>query len=208
MMRLATILGAAAALFLANAARARGQQFEGVITLSAPGMLDGAKMYFKGTRARMERRGQLGTLIIDANGRIVRLIDARRQYFVMSNRTRVPQRSPKFEPIGKQETIAGLSCSYYRTRDPGGLQDGDEVCVTSALGFVGLTPGGPIGDLNARAVQEQFPKGFFILKTVTTKGTVSKVVSIERKSLPDNLFAPPAGYTEMTMPGMSSPTGR
>jgi len=197
LMRIAIIVGAAA--LCVNAARAHGQQFEGVITLSAPGMLDGAKMFYKGTRARMERPGNLGTLLIDGSGRIVRLIDARHQYFVMGNRTGAPQRSPKFESLGKQETVAGLPCSDYRTRDPGGLQDGDEVCVTSALGFVGLA----FGDVNAQAVRDQFPKGFFILKTVTKKGTVSQVVSIERKALADDLFVPPAGYAEMTLPGLS-----
>jgi hypothetical protein len=197
-MRLTIALGAAA-LIHASVARAQGQPFEGVITLSSPGMTGGMKLFYKGTRARMERGG-LGTFLIDAEGRLVRLVDARRQYFVMANRNRVPQRSPKFEATGKVETIAGLSCADYRVHDPGGLQDGDEACVTSALGFIGLTPGGPIGDLNARAVQQQFPKGFYVLKTVTRKGTVSQVISIERKPLPDNLFAPPAGYTEMQIP--------
>src|SRR5215471_1508964 len=116
LMRTAIIVGTAA--LCVNAVRAQGQQFEGVITLSAPGMLDGAKMFYKGTRARMERRGNLGTLLLDGNGRIIRLIDARRQYFVMGSRKGVPQRSPQFEPLGKQETIAGLTCSVYRTRDP------------------------------------------------------------------------------------------
>src|SRR5215467_7405297 len=201
LMRHAVLLGTAA--LCATAAGAQAPQFEGVITLSAPGMLDGAKLFYKGSRARMERRGSLGTLLLDGSGRIIRLIDARHQYFIMGSRTGVPQRSPKFEPLGKQETIAGLTCSFYHTRDPGGLQDGDDVCVTSALGFVGLTLGGPLGDLNAQAVRNQFPKGFYILKTVTKKGTVSQVVSIERKPLADDLFVPPAGYTEMTMPGIS-----
>jgi len=206
-MRLAITLGAAA-LFLASVAHAQEPSFEGVITLAAPGMLDGAKLFFKGSRARMERRGALGTLLLDSHGRIVRLIDARHQYFVMASRLQARQRTPRFEALGKQETVAGLSCSYYRTRDPGGPQDGDQVCVTSALGFIGLTPGGPLGDLNARAVQEQFPNGFFILKTITAKGTVSRVVSIERKSLADDLFSPPPGYTEMAMPGFGGPPGR
>jgi hypothetical protein len=49
-----------------------------------------------------------------------------------------------------------------------------------------------------------YKDGFFPLKVTASGpqgGIMLEVTSIEKKSLPASLFAPPADYTEMKMPG-------
>lgn len=185
--------------------------FEGVITYSNAmrGHFRDGKMYVKGASARLEAPSQPGAFIVAADGRIIAVMDARHVYMVMGKRPTRAVSSAKFESLGKSEVIAGLRCEYYRAHDPGGPHDGESACITSELGFPGLFQGGPIGDMDANSLRAQFPKGFFILKSSNQRGeTTTEIAKIERTALNDDLFAPPAGYTEMKMPGVPSPPRR
>jgi len=145
-------------------------------------------------------------MITTADGRVMTVMDERRMYMVLANRGGHAMSTATFESLGKNEVIGGLPCSYYRVHDPGNLHDGTEACVTQALGYVGLGRGSTIGDLDAKQIHEHFPKGFFILKSSNAKGMLmTHVASVERTALSDDLFAPPAGYTEMKMPGTGAP---
>jgi hypothetical protein len=201
-MRFSALLGAGlmAGLFAADA-EAQGA-FEGIITFSGrtAGAANPGAVYVKGGRVRMERPGSRGEwLIIDEAGREIAVSESRRQYVVFGTKAHESDAAATFEPMGKNEVIAGYPCTYYRVHDVKGPLDNDEVCITTALGFMAFMPGGTRGTLNPRGVQAQFPKGFFILKSVNSGGT-AEVSKIERQSLSDALFAPPAGYTEVKMP--------
>jgi hypothetical protein len=197
-------------------AQARGAAaqngFEGVITATATS--DGERtesvMRVKDSRWRleMEMDGERGAIIRDRNGRMMSLIESTRQYMYL------PELEGEDDPMqftatGQSETVAGHQCRYYRIRDPNGVQDGDEVCVTTELGFVGFGPSGPFGAADERTLRQQFRDGFLILKSRDPRGAVEyEVTRIERTSVSDAMFAPPPGYTELQRPGLGIPPRR
>ena len=201
-MRLTTRLRAALAAAAFPAALAAQSTFEGVLTIrvgsgNGPGS---GKYWIKGAQMRVDG-GEQGTMIRDASGRLLTLIDSQRRYMVVASMNRAAQ-LPKFSPTGKRETIAGYPCSYYTEHDARGGQD-QEVCITTALGFSGLGPNGPLAPNDERALRDQFKTGFMVLKSVDHNGTVIKLVTnVQKTSVSDAMFAPPAGYTEVKMPGM------
>lgn len=183
--------------------------FEGVITATM--MADGERiesiMRVKGSRWRleMEMDGERGALIRDESGRTMTLMEGTRQYVYL------PELPGDDEPLqftatGQSETIAGYPCRYYRIHDPNGVQDGDEVCITTALGFVGFGPSGPYSAADERALRQQFADGFLVLKTRDPQGVIEyEITSIERTAVSDAMFAPPPGYTEIQHPGVGIP---
>lgn len=175
--------------------------FEGVIHIatydegqSMPGVLR-----IKGTRWRFETAmdGERAAVVRGSDGSVFSIIDSERQY------ARFPTVAGEDEPLqfdatGESETVAGHQCRYYRLRDPNGVQDGDQVCVTTAFGFAGMGPGAAGARLDDAALRQQFRDGFMILKSRNAQGEVEyEVTRIERTSVPDDMFVPPAGYTEL-----------
>jgi hypothetical protein len=176
--------------------------FEGVITAlsTSGGARDEMVLRIKGARWRMEMDidGDRGAIIRDENGRLFSVMDDSRQY------ARFPQLPDEegdaltFLPTGESETIAGHRCDHFRVVDPSGIQEGDTVCVTTELGWVGFGPGGPLSEAEERVLRAQFRDGFLILRTIDGQGDGESVVTgIERTSLSDALFVPPPGYTEV-----------
>lgn len=126
------------------------------------------------------------------------------------------------EPTGQKETIAGQECEHYLYKSAEAEVD---VCAAKGMGWymgAGAGAGGGLGqmmgrgrgndgpgmpnlsDAQIRQLREMFTDGFFPLKVVSTspQGSMTLVAtSIERKTLPASLFAPPSDYTEMKMPG-------
>ena len=128
-------------------------------------------------------------------------------------------------PTGQKETIAGHECEHYIYKSDDSEVD---VCAAKGMGWyfgagsASATMGG-LGALMGRGRGNQsiggvpgltnaqmekwrslYKDGFFPLKVTSTgpQGGISLVVTnIEKKSLPASLFAPPADYTEMKMPG-------
>jgi hypothetical protein len=89
------------------------------------------------------------------------------------------------------------------------VQDGDEVCITTTLGFVGIGPSGPFQAADDAALRQQFGSGFLILKSPDTgDGVAYEVTRIERTAVSDDRFTPPAGYTEFRQPGVGAPPRR
>lgn len=119
---------------------------------------------------------------------------------------------------GKTETIAGHTCTHWIL---GEKQDTD-ACLAKGLGFFG--GGGDSGGLfdqlrnfalgdKAKAALQSNPEflkfvegGVFPLKLATIENgqprTIMEVTSVEQKSLDDSLFAIPADYKKMEIPGM------
>jgi hypothetical protein len=206
---LISLLSAAAVALLPMNLSAQGA-FEGVITGTT--MIDGETgeviVRVKGSKSRLEfdADGERAVIIRDGDGRVLSLLEETRQYFVSSVPPGEDDDAAQFAPTGRSETIAGYPCEYYRMDDPSGIQDGDEVCVTTALGFVGFGAAGSLAPGDEGAIREQFPNGFLILKTLDSTGAVDYVVTeIERTALDDSLFEPPSGYTEFKMPGGGAP---
>jgi hypothetical protein len=164
------------------------------------GARDEMVLRVKGARWRveMEMDGDRGAMIRDENGRLISVMDDTRQYAFLPQIPDEEEDALTFVPLGRSETIAGYRCDHYRVVDPSGIQDGDAVCVTTELGWVGFGPGGPLGAADERATRAQFGDGFLILRSVDGQGDGESVVTrVERTAVNDALFAPPAGYTEV-----------
>lgn len=215
-MRLAAPLLLLATLVSPAAAQS---QFEGVIqmTLTSGDKPMPATVYVKGGRARydMGADADLGGMIMDGQGKTTMLMPKQKSYYVADLGHMLAAAREKMGPTtyvrtGKSETIAGMSCDYYRTtRDKDVLGDS---CMTTALGFVGVDLSGKQGlmsDEELAEMRKQFPKGAFPLKVLAaeTGKPMFVVTKVERKAVPDDAFRPPAGWTEMTMPGAAAAKG-
>jgi hypothetical protein len=124
----------------------------------------------------------------------------------------------KATPTGKTETVAGHTCTHWIL---GEKQDTD-ACLAKGLGYFGggSDSGGvfdklrnlALGDKTKAALQAnpEFLKfaegGVFPLKLAIIENgqsrTLMEVTSVERKPLDDSVFAIPADYKKMEIPGM------
>lgn len=198
--------------------------FEGVIAydVQMAGMTVKLTQMTKGTKVRqeMDMSGPMGQMIslTDVTDMVTTtLIPAQKMYMTMDlnalaqqmqqdPRTKQPEPSD-FKPTGETETIAGHSCSHYTHTQENTTVD---VCVAGGLGFVpfstpGTRGGSSMGDLAEMAKwRAHFADGFIPLEVnMTGQGQemTMRATSVEKKSLADDLFQIPAGYTEMKMPG-------
>jgi uncharacterized protein DUF4412 len=107
---------------------------------------------------------------------------------------------------GETKTILGYTCTKYQSQSNGSTV---EMWVTDELGnFAGLGSGGPGGRGQPPAWQQALAgHGFFpMLVTGTSssgKAFSLEVTSVEKQSLDDSVFAPPAGFQDLgNMGGM------
>lgn len=115
---------------------------------------------------------------------------------------------PDLQETGVKETILGYECTKYTATSDRGTT---EIWVTDQLGtFGGFPHGGGRPGASSQGMEqwEMALKGrnFFPLRIVTTKGgsvtTRMEVTSIEKESLPDSAFAPPAGWQKFDIGAM------
>jgi len=125
----------------------------------------------------------------------------------------------KVTPTGQRETIAGISCEHYLFQN---TEEADkppiDICGATGLGFMGMA--GQAGSMMPSTVallRSQNPElarlarqGFFPLKMTfaehdNRKPVVWAVTQIDRHRPDAALFQPPAGYTQLTIPGMGKP---
>ncbi len=136
-------------------------------------------------------------------------------------------RFPKVEKTSRKETIAGHPCTHYiMTPDEEHPEKTVDMCVAKGLGYFGMQGGGrqpgPFGgmrmaDLGRYArlqaelakhpdFKEMLEGGAYPLKMEgMEKGKPTfamEVQKIEKKSLADADFQPPAGFQEMKMPSL------
>jgi hypothetical protein len=173
--------------------------------------------------------------IIDGNtGKSVSLVPQQKMYFVMDLKALgesmtgkdAPNEAkiPKLTRTGQKETVAGISCEHVIAEaDPNPQQEQVDICAARGMGmFMGF--GGASGeqmgattaflsrsnDPRVREALAEFRDGFFPLKmTVKKRGqpdVTMEATKVEKKTLPNELFEVPAGWTEMKMPaGMRPP---
>lgn len=186
--------------------------FEGVIamTMNAGEKPMPATVWVKGNKAKyqMSSGGEMGDMIVDGSGRMLMLVPKQKQYMVI-DMGGVNAQADKaltamtYSRTGKSETIAGMPCDYWKT-----VQDKKvtgESCMTSSLGWVGvdLTGKGTLSKEMLAQFRRSFPKGAFPLKVIDaeTGKAMLVVTKVEKRSVPDDTFLPPAGFTEIKMPG-------
>jgi len=219
------LTGALAATVLALPLAAQ-TPFQGVVKyrMTSDGRSFDIVYMTKGDRVRteMEMDGMQVFMLMDAGkATMTTVMPDQRMYMTMDlNRMagRVAQQDttvPKITRTGRTETIAGHTCEHFLMGDK---QDVD-VCVASGLGYYlggsesqrGRSSGFGLpraGDPRWRQFREMFADGFFPLKTTMTEGGKVKAemvaTSVEPRTLSDDVFAVPAGFQEMRMPGMGN----
>ena len=164
-------------------------------------------------------------------GKSMTLIPAQKKYMVMDYKAMaeavgpvaeaIKDKKPKpdfkmpaIEASGKTETIAGHSCQHYTLSTDQGMEM--DFCVAKGMGSLGGGMGalagggaassGAMADPRLREFMKEFKDGFFPLRTSMSKGgkvvMVQEAVKIEAKPLSNDLFSPPADYTELKIPGV------
>jgi hypothetical protein len=171
-------------------------------------------------------KGQQMSMIMDfANRRMIMIMAAQGMYMTMPlpgmGQGSAPGQPPatggapayQGEPpvkTGETKTILGYTCTKYVSQANGSTI---EMWVTDELGnFAGLGGGGMGGRGQPPAWQQALAgHGFFpLLVTGTTssgKAFSFEVTSVEKQSLPDSVFAPPAGLRELNMGNMGGMMG-
>ncbi|HZS60352.1 MAG TPA: DUF4412 domain-containing protein [Gemmatimonadaceae bacterium] len=206
-------------LGLAPAAGAQNA-FEGVVTYkmnSDKGTLmttmtytaKGNKVFWQSADANDPSKS--AGIILDGDAHTMTMIIPQQQMYIVqpfNEKMAVPDSmrsgSWKLNKIGS-ETVAGVSCDDYQVVDPQGKPD-EKICAAHGLG--NFTMGGTM-DKSARnqwashlsGMTSAMAGGFFPLKAVRADGsTEMEAVKVEKSSVSDATFAPPAGYKAMSVP--------
>jgi hypothetical protein len=194
------------------------------------------KYFIKGPRSRIETnlsRGsqQMGAMLMDfSSGTYTMLMPQAKTYMTMSLGGAGDRmmgeagdaKLPRITSTGKTETIAGYACEHWLIGD----DQKTDICFAKGLGYFGA--GGQLDNVLGRlkdlpfrekmkAQLEANPEfarfvegGAFPLKISQIEGgqakTIMEVTNVERKSLDESLFAVPADYKKMEIPGM--PAGK
>jgi Domain of unknown function (DUF4412) len=151
---------------------------------------------------------------MDGNTRMVLLPDQKQYMELPANfgakeaADEISKQHGTAEKTGKTENIAGIPCAvwhYKGTKDDGTPEEG-EACVAKGAGLmINRLSGGMAGtyfNSGGAAFAAEMKNGGGIMK-VTENGKVAfTAIKVQATSVPDAMFAPPAGYTKMGIPGM------
>jgi hypothetical protein len=195
--------------------------FEGTVTMKMSGREaagksagGGAEMTFSlkdgRTRADMAAQGQsIGVIMDPAKQEMTMLMTQQQMYMVRpisapatAGATGEKAGGATLEKTATTEKILGYECTKYVVQDKNRTT---ELWLTEELGsFMNFSGGGPMGR-GGPAPQgwEALLQGknFFPMRVVSTEGGKEvgrlEVTAVEKKSLPDTLFAVPAGWRDI-----------
>jgi hypothetical protein len=135
----------------------------------------------------------------------------------MKRQQGAPKGQLRFAKTGRTEVVAGVRCEIYRGQfdDPemDQKQEG-EACLAPGVGFAlgdlmsstSMLMGGGRGPDEFEQYRELVGTNQGILKAGRLEHgqlrTELEAIAIEKGSVPDSMFAPPAGYTEVRMADM------
>lgn len=225
------VLGLAVAIAGAQRVEAQGE-FEGTMTFQVHSDQGAPKIVVastKGTKLRLEvnsTQSPMGPVVILADGsahtRTI-VMTSQKRYMTLPASAGDPMHmatpdqgvAPKFNftKTGRSETVAGESCDVFHvTTERDGKNEEGEMCVGKGVGLNTEAwqslAGGNSTAMNAQmtAIRDAIGAGNGVLKVTSIKNgqpvVAIEVTKIERKSLSDDMFVPPAGYTQMQMPQM------
>jgi Domain of unknown function (DUF4412) len=215
----------ALALGLIAASTAGAQGFEGVVTYSmgmngANGANGSTWEYMaKGNKVRFQsddpRAAGMG-MIMDMSARTITMImPLQKMYMTQAipqyNNTAADTMHGKITKVGS-ETVAGVPCDDYQGTDAQG-QKKTLVCIAHGMGsfVMGNANNGMFKSMasHVQGFSEAFGGGGFPLKVVNENGQVMMLATkIDKRSLDDAMFTPPADFKQMQLPaGMAMPGG-
>lgn len=212
------MLGLTGGVLLTAAAGVSASDFEGRMLLNetSDGITIQQQWFLKGDKLRFEETGpdaDKGAMIFDAKKKVMYSLQHDEKIY-MEIPTRETSKSAPDRPedvvvikTGKRDQAAGYSCEIYHTKDK---SDGStsELCIARGIGNAAM-----FGMMSVQAagssllpvwMRELFKDGGFPVKGVDrdAKGNEEarwEVVTIEKKSLDDRLFLPPADYKKQDM---------
>ena len=174
----------------------------------------------KGDKIRLEMPGQkgMGGMIMDTSTRQVTMImDEQKMYMTMPIPDAVAPGAkagdePKLEKTNETEKILGHTATKYLSTHEGTTT---ELWLAEGLGtFMGFNNSNPMGGRGrgpapvpqawerALAGKELFPLRVVGKDKAGKESFRMETTAIEKKSLPDSMFAPPAGYKQFDMGAM------
>jgi len=189
------------------------------LTLEQLGQLGGPAdanvMQFKGGRMRSATFEMPGMgsayMLLDLTGAMMRTVaPSKRGYYETSLRgstssTAEEQEPIKVEPLGRSQVINGTPCTGYRVTQG---ETVSHVWTTADPAFRQLVTGwlNMVGDEDAnvqqaRAIITRYGAPVMTQEFDPDGGYRLEIWTLERKSLPDSLFAIPAGFTKLRLPG-------
>jgi hypothetical protein len=195
--------------------------FEGTVSMkmTSPNQKDGPQTFTMSLKEGFMRtdiatkQGTMSAIFDTKNHTMILLMPQQRMYMERA----MPQPTPppasataggmpagySFQDTGVTETILGYNCKKFLTTSPKGSA---QIWVTDQLGsFFGLYHGGSPGRRQEAPQAWETAlsgKNFFPLRVVSDdgKGTFRmEVTSVEKQSLPDSTFSPPAGWTKFDL---------
>jgi len=199
-------------------AQAGGPPFEGAVTLrmsaKTPQGVQRQQMEYlmRNGKLRVNVPGPMGGMAMIAvpqEKKMYMLVAAQNTYMEMplpeaaaAAKSAVGQPDDvKVTRTGRMETVAGFSCEHVQLASRSGAAD---MCLSKELGrFVNPMEGLRQGSVAPwqKQIANEFP-----LKVTLPDGTVPlEVTRVERKRLPDDLFAVPEHYRKMEMPQRRPP---
>jgi uncharacterized protein DUF4412 len=172
----------------------------------------------KGSKIRMEGMGKGGgAMIMDGTKRIV-IIPEQKQYMELPpslGTKEEAKESVKHHGVavktGKTETVAGITCEdwHYKGTDDNGQPEEGDACLAKGAGFmIGRLSGDmsmQVFDAGGQAFNDAINHGSGLMKVTTDGKVLFTAVKAQATSLPDAMFAPPAGYTKFDMSQMPRP---
>lgn len=216
-----------AAFVLAPVGLAAQQSFEGTVAYSMQMNSMNIDMvhHVKGSKVRQEMTGMPGmgemVVLLDMNTmQMNMLMPAQKAYMTMDLNAMANMQMeknegemPEITRTGQMETVAGHQCENVTIAMAQGTVN---TCVATDLGYyfmgggagggrgMGASPAAGMTEQVQKQIREMFGDGFFPLKFTMSQGggqTITMTAtSIEKKSISDDLFDIPEGYTKM--PGM------
>jgi hypothetical protein len=221
-MQRAKLCLAAACLLATASSRLAAQGFDGVMQFVSyedhPDHPDTMTQITKGSRIRFEGLGKGGgAMIMNGANRIV-ILPEQKQYMELPSdlgSKEAATESAKHHGLavktGKTEKVAGITCDdwHYKGTDSDGKPEEGDACVAQGAGLmINRFAGGMsahVFDAGGQAFNDAINKGGGILKVTSNGKVVLVAVKAQATSVPDAMFAPPAGYTKMDMSQMGRP---
>jgi hypothetical protein len=215
MKRLASLV---LALSVLSAGLAAPAAFEGKIRMriTSEGKPQEIQYAMKGARLRMEMSDGKKTMasIVDMKAlQVLLLMPDEKMYMVMPFRGAMEQAQAaaaesSFEKTADTAVILGYKTTKYLARTKG-EKEPVEIWAAEGIGAY-FNPddfGSMAGKRKPAAWELQLrEKGFFPLRTVTKdkrgRETRMEVIALDKSSLPDSLFVPPADFKRFEMPGL------
>jgi hypothetical protein len=208
----------AVALIATASSRIAAQGFQGVMQFVSyekdSNEPDTVTQMTKGSKIRFEGMGEMGgAMIMDGTNRMI-LIPERKQYVNMPadfGSGAAAEEAAKHRGVaaktGKSEKIAGIPCEdwHYKGTDEDGKPEEGEVCLAKGAGLmINRLSGGIAGHVfgsGGKEFNDAINSGYGIMKVTDHDKVVLVALRAQASAVPDAMFAPPPGYTAMTMPG-------